>query len=113
MSNISFDNPWLLFLLLPLFAAVLVPFFITVRKDNRNKQNITATVLHLIVCLCFALAVSGMKYERVVTETNVYVLADISYSAEHNLDDVQDKLEQVAGKLPRNSKMGVICFGRN
>ena len=113
MSNISFDNPWLLFLLLPLFAAVLVPFFITVRKDNRNKQNITALVLHLIVCLCFGLAVSGMKYERVVTETNVYVLADISYSAEHNLDDVQDKLEQVAGKLPRNSKMGVICFGRN
>ena len=113
MSNISFDNPWLLFLLVPLFAAVLVPFFITVRKDNRNKQNITAMVLHLVFCLAFTLAVSGMKYERVVTETNVYVLADISYSAEHNLDDVQEKVEQVAKKLPRNSQMGVICFGRN
>lgn len=113
MSNISFDNPWLLFLLIPLFAAVLVPFFITVRKDNRNKHNIASAVLHLVICLCFTLAVSGMKYERVVTETNVYVLADVSYSAEHNLDDVQKKVEQVASRLPRNSKMGVVCFGRN
>ncbi|MDE5548193.1 MAG: VWA domain-containing protein, partial [Clostridia bacterium] len=113
MSNISFDNSWLLFLLVPLIAAVLVPFCITVRRDNRNGHNIASLIIHLIFCVCFSLAVSGMKYERVVTETNVYVLADISYSAEHNLDDVQEKLEQVAGKLPRNSRMSVICFGRN
>ncbi|MDE7295699.1 MAG: VWA domain-containing protein [Clostridia bacterium] len=113
MSNISFDNPWLLFLLVPLIAAVTVPFCITVRKDNRNGHNIASLIIHIVFCVCFSLAVSGMKYERVVTETNVYVLADISYSAEHNLDDVQEKLEQVAGKLPRNSRMSVICFGRN
>ncbi len=113
MSNISCDNPYLLFLLIPLFAAVLVPFFITVRKDNRNGHNIASMAIHLVFCLCFTLAVSGMTYEKVVTETNVYVLADISYSAEHNLDEVQEKVNQVAKKLPKNSKMGVICFGRN
>ena len=31
MNNISFDNPWLLFIALPLAAAVLIPFFITVK----------------------------------------------------------------------------------
>jgi len=113
MSNISFDNPYLLFLLIPLFAAVLVPFFITVRKDNRNGHNIAPMAIHLVFCLCFTLAVSGMTYEKVITETNVYVLADISYSAEHNLGEVQEKVNQVAKKLPKNSKMGVICFGRN
>lgn len=113
MSNISFDNPWLLLLFVPLLAAVLVPFCITVRKDNRNGHNIASLIIHLVFCICFTLAASGMKYERVVTETNVYVLADISYSAEHSLDDVQEKLEQVASKLPRNSRMSVICFGRN
>lgn len=113
MSNISFDNPWLLFLLIPLFALAIVPFCIAVRKDNRNGHNIASLVIHLVFCVCFTFAVSGMKYESVVTETNVYVLADISYSADRNLDDVQKKLEQVAGKLPKNSRMSVICFGRN
>lgn len=113
MSNINFDNPWLLLLAVPLFAAVLVPYFITVRKDNRNGHNVASLVIHLLIVVCFTLAVSGMSYEKVVTETQVYVVADISYSAEHNLDDVQKKIEQVSDKLPKNAKMGVICFGRD
>lgn len=113
MNNISFGNPWLLFLLIPLLAAVLVPFFITVRKDNANLHNITSAVLHVIICVCITLTISGMTLETVVTETNVYVLADVSYSANHNLEEVQNKVNSVAGKLPKNSKMGVICFARN
>lgn len=113
MSNISFDNPWLLFILIPLLAAVLVPFFITVRKENANAHNITAAVLSCLICVCMTLAISGMSYESMITETDVYVLADISYSTEHNLDEVQDSVEKIAEKLPKNSKMGVICFGRN
>lgn len=113
MSNISFDNPLLLLIVIPLLAVAIVPFCIAVRKENRNGHNVASLVLHIVMCVCLTLAISGMKYETVVTETNVYVLADISYSAEHNLDDVQNKLEQVSQKLPKNSKMGVICFGRN
>lgn len=113
MSNISFDNPLLLLLAIPLLAVAIVPFVLAVRKDNRNGHNVAALALHIVMCLCLTLAISGMKYESVVTETNVYVLADVSYSAEHNLDEVQGKLEQIAEKLPKNSKMGVICFGRN
>ncbi len=113
MNNISFDNPWLLFIALPLAAAVLIPFFITVRRDNVNFHNVASVSLHVIICICITLAVAGMSFKAVITETNVYVLADISYSAEHNLDDVQKSVERVAGKLPKNSKVGVICFGRN
>lgn len=113
MSNINLDNPLLMLLLLPLLAVVAVPFFIAVRKDNVNAHNVFSLVFHAIICLCFTLAISGLSYERMVTETNVYVLADISYSAEHNLDDVQDSVNRIADRLPKNSKMGVICFGRN
>ena len=113
MSNINFDNQWLLMLIIPLFALAIIPFCIAVRKDNRNGHNVASLILHLVICLCFTLAISGMSYESVVTETNVYVLADISYSAEHSLDDIQQKVNEVANKLPENSKMGVICFGRN
>ncbi|MDE6302073.1 MAG: VWA domain-containing protein, partial [Clostridia bacterium] len=113
MSNINLDNPLLMLVLLPLLAVVAVPFFIAVRKDNVNVHNVLSLVLHVIMCVCFTLAISGMSYEKVVTETNVYVLADISYSAEHNLDDVQNSVNKIADRLPENSRMSVICFGRN
>ncbi len=113
MNNISFDNPWLLFIALPLLAAVTVPFAITVRKDNANFHNIASFSLHVLICICLTLAISGMTFETVITETNVFVLADISYSSEHNLDEVQENVNKIASKLPKNSKMGVICFGRN
>ena len=113
MNNINFDNPWLLFIALPLLAAVTVPFAIAVRRDNANAHNIASFCLHALICICITLAISGMAFETVVTETNVFVLADISYSAEHNLDEVQENIEKISKKLPKNSKMGVICFGRN
>lgn len=113
MSNISFDNPWLLLIAIPLLAAVLVPFFITVKRDNANFHNIASVSLHVIICICITLALSGMAFETVITDTQVYVLADVSYSASHNLDDVQSNVEKVAGKLPKSSKMGVIVFGRD
>ena len=113
MNNISFANPWLLFLALPLIAAVVVPFAITVKKDTLNFHNVASLALHIVICVCITLAIAGMSFETVVTETNVYVLADISYSSEHNLDEVQENIEKISKKLPKNSKMGVICFGRN
>lgn len=113
MNSISFVNPYLLFLLLPLVAIVVVPFAIAVRRDNVNAHNITSLVIQLIMCVTITLAFAGMTFERVITETNVYVLADISYSADDNLDKVQENVKKISQKLPRNSKMGVICFGRN
>ena len=113
MNSINFVNPWLLFIALPLLAAVIVPFVITVRRDNANFHNIASVSLHVIICICITLAIAGLSFETVITETQVYVLADISYSSEHNTDEVQKNVELISGKLPRNSKMGVICFGRN
>lgn len=113
MNSISFDNPYLLFLALPLVAIAVVPFAIAVRRDNVNAHNVTSLVLQLIICVTITLAFAGMTFERVITETNVYVLADISYSADENLDEVQENVNKISQKLPRNSKMGVVAFGRN
>lgn len=113
MNSISFANPYLLFLALPLVAIVVVPFALAVRKDNVNAHNVASLVIQLLICAAVTLAFAGMTFERVITETNVYVLADISYSADENLDEVQSSVQTISKKLPRNSKMGVVAFGRN
>ena len=42
MNSISFDNVYLLFLIIPFVAIVVVPYVIAVRKENANGHNITS-----------------------------------------------------------------------
>ena len=86
MNNISFDNPWLLLVALPLILVVIIPFAVAVKRDNLNVHNVASLGLHIVMCVCVTLAFAGMTYEAVITETNVYILADVSYSSEHSLE---------------------------
>ncbi|MBQ8876797.1 MAG: VWA domain-containing protein [Clostridia bacterium] len=113
MTNISFDNPYFLLIAIPLVALVLVPFFIAFRKQNRDKHVIASLVLHFLMIVCVALAAAGFNVTRVVTEMNVYVVADVSYSSNLNLDEMDVCISKVQSKLPKNSRMGVVCFGKD
>ena len=113
MRNISFDNPLWLLLLIPLAIGVLVPFLIAIRKDNKSKSVIASLIIHLVILVLIALAVAGTVITTVMTETHVYVLADVSYSANRNLDEIDEYIAEIQASLPKNSKMGVICFGKN
>ncbi len=113
MSSINFDNPWLLLLAIPLAALFIVPFFIAIRKDNANGHNIASGVIHIIMALLIAFVAAGTSVVTTVTQTDVYVLADVSYSANKNLDVVDGYIRDLGKSLPDNSRMGVICFGRD
>lgn len=113
MSSINFVNPYLLFIAIPLVALIAVPSAIAIRKGNRNAHNITSIVIHLVMAVLIAFSAAGLSVLTVETETNVYVLADISYSADRNLDTVDSYISELSRNLPQNSKMGLITFGRN
>lgn len=113
MSNISFDNVYLLFLIIPLVAIIAVPFALAVRKDNANGHNIASLVIHIIMALLVCFAVAGTTVTSVITQTEVYVVADVSYSSNRNLDTVDSYIQNVRNALPANSKMGVVAFGKD
>lgn len=113
MNSINFDNVWLLFIAIPIIAVVAVPFALAVRSDNRNGHNIASLVIHLVMAALISFAAAGTSIVTVVTQTEVYVLADISYSAQKNLDTVDGYIRNLRGNLPRNSKMGIIGFGKD
>ena len=113
MKNISFDNPNLLFLLIPFVIIITVPFVIAFLKGNKGKAIVSSFILHLLIAVLVTLAIGGMKFTTVMTETNVYVVADVSYSANRNLDEVDNYIQAVREELPKNSKMGVVCFGKD
>ena len=111
MSNINFDNPWLLLIAVPLIVLFTVPFAIAVRKVNRNGHNITSQVLHVLLAIIIAFAAAGTSITTVLTETQVYVVADVSYSANKNLNTIDNIIKQKL-ILPRNCQVGLITFGK-
>ena len=113
MINISFDRPLLLLIIVPLLALILIPFFIAIRKSNCTKGVIVSLVLHVLIASAVTLVAAGAHYRETVTETQVVVLADASYSSEHNLDLVDEYVRSVEGALPENSKMSVVAFGKD
>ena len=113
MINISFDNPLLLLLLIPMLALILVPYFIAIRKENKSRAGVIALALHIVIVILVVLAAAGMSNVTVITETELYVLADVSHSMSDRLDLVDEYIREVEDELPRNSQMGVIAFGKN
>lgn len=113
MKNISFDNPYLLLLIIPMALLILVPFFIIRNKDNKAITWTASVVSHLLVILFVVLAIAGLSTTSLLTKTTVYVLADVSYSSNENLDKIDEHIEDIQANLPENTSLGIVCFGRN
>ena len=113
MKSISFDNPYWLLLAIPLLAATLIPYFISVSKDNRTKSWITSLVIHVVIIVSLSLAAAGLVHTTVITRTKVYVVADVSYSSNRNLDKIDEYIGQINDSLPQNSRLGIVCFGND
>ncbi len=111
MSSINFVNVYLLLIAIPLIVLFTVPFCIAVRKENRNGHNITSQILHVVMAVLIAFAAAGTSLTTVLTETNIYVVADVSYSANKNLNKVDEYIQKL--NLPNNSKVGLVCFGKD
>ena len=113
MNSINFDNPWLLIIGIPLFLIVIVSFIIAVRKDNKTIHNVTSFAIHILIVILITLGLAKTSYERIITETNIYILADVSYSSNKNLDLIDEYINELEGNVPKNSKIGVVCFGKD
>ena len=113
MKNISFDNPYWLLIAIPLVIALLVPYFISVSKDNRTKGWIASVIIHGLIIVIVSLAAAGLVHTTVMTRTKIYVVADVSYSSNRNLDKIDEYIEQIQENLPPYSRLGIVCFGKD
>ncbi len=113
MNNINFSNPYLLLIGLLLFCAIFITFFVLIKKEGFNFHNIVALVIHAVIAVLITLTVAGMYFEINITETDVYVLADCSYSSNRNLSTIDDSINRLYKNLPNNSKVAVVCYGKD
>ena len=113
MKNISFDNPYLLLLIIPLLLLIIVPHLIAIRKTNRNISTTLSLILHILIVLAVVPAIAGMKHTTVITKTEVYVVADMSYSADESKDKIDEYIKILTEVFARiRAKRAYKSFGQ-
>ena len=113
MRSVSFDNPWLLLVAVPLAIIVLLPYLWAIRKENKTKATVTSLILHLIIVCVLTLALAGTMLTTYMTKTEVIYVADVSYSANKNLQLIDDHIARLEKTLPKNTQSALVCFGRD
>ena len=108
MNNIrlTFETSWVLFLLIPVLALILVPWFFVPRKQRRGFRNTASAVLHslLAVILVFVLAGTGLSWtgmppdraeepETEETRETFLIVADSGEAAETILPFLPEDIE--------------------
>ena len=68
-------------------------------------------ILHTIICILVVFVLAGMNYKAAIDETDIYVLADVSYSANRNIDTIDGYIEELDKNKDNKTKIGVVCFG--
>ena len=108
MNNIklTFDSPWALFLLIPILALILVPWFLIPREKRRGFCKTAPAVLHVLIAvvLVFILAEAGLsgvevppdraaelEAEEAVRETFL-IIADSEEAAEDAVGEIMMRL---------------------
>ena len=113
IGSLHIDNPiMLLAVALPLLVLFTLPFALVTRKENANGHATASFVMHVVLAIIIGFTSAGTSWVTTITETNVYVVADVSYSANKNLDEI-DNIIKNRIILPPNSRMGVVCFGKD
>ena len=111
--NITFDNPYLLLLMIPLIALAFIPYLRLKPKRRHTRNKVTSLILHclIIILSCFVLSgISGTYKEDVNSE--IVLVTDYSYSTFDVHNEMNDYINSFIDD-PRNSssKIGLVYFG--
>lgn len=112
MNSIRIQNPFLLLLVIPLIAAVIIGFFMLPKVKRMRKKNIISFSLHLAMSVLLALAFSDIQFLKTSQKTELYIVCDVSDSlrlSQEKVDDIiRDVYEQANAET--DTKVGLVGF---
>ncbi|UKI12986.1 MAG: VWA domain-containing protein [Oscillospiraceae bacterium] len=115
MSNfrITFSNPWLLLLLVPLAALTLIPHFRVAKKFRRSRNRVISLALHSIALILCVLLLAGMtfRYEVPNRENQLILLVDVSDSGAEVEEARNEFIQTVLNACDESCEVGIVTFG--
>ncbi len=112
--HITFIYPWLLLLLLPAIALVLIPYFRVAKRYRRTRNRIVKIILSLTVMTFAILALSGMRFEYYISNDSneIILLVDVSDTEEQSAEARDEFVANVISQSKDGKfKVGVVTFG--
>lgn len=111
---LEFTHPWLLLLIIPAVALVLIPYFRTAKKFRRTRNKVTTVVLQLIVMVLSITVLSGLTVHAEINNKSnkVILLVDVSDTEETVQEDRDNFVFATlnAGKFDKFD-IGIVTFG--
>lgn len=111
---LEFTHPWLLLLIIPAIALVLIPYFRTAKKFRRTRNKITTVVLQLIVMILSITVLSGLTVHAEINNKSnkIILLVDVSDTEETVQQDRDNFVSAAlnAGKFDKFD-IGIVTFG--
>lgn len=108
--GVSFDRPWLLLLIIPAAALILLPYLKMPKFRKRTFKHTAPLVTHLVVAVLLTLIMSGMVFVD-NSETNaVMILCDLSDSTERVRQEMTEFIRDSAKYKDRSTELGLTVF---
>lgn len=113
MSNIKFDNPWLLFLIIPFVGLVIAGFFIVPKQKRFRPKNIISLAIHMVLAVTLSFAFSNMQFLTSSQEVELYLVADCSDSQKTNVEQIAKTVNQIRSEADNTTKVGLVAFAKD
>lgn len=113
MSNIKFDNPWLLFLIIPFVGLVIAGFFIVPKQKRFRPKNIISLAIHMVLAVTLSFSFSNMQFLTSSQEVELYLVADCSDSQKTNVEQIAKTVNQIRSEADNTTKVGLVAFAKD
>ncbi len=108
--DFSFENPWLLLILIPALAIILLPFLKLPKKRRKTFKKIAPVVIHSVVVCLLVLILSGFTVVKNEDKQSVMILVDLSDSTADVHDAILDSAEEILSLIDKDNTAGVLVF---
>lgn len=111
--TINFQNPWLLFLLIPALLCILIPFFRIPKKFRRTRNRVISVVLQSITAVLCVTLIAGIRFNYTIPnrENELMILVDMSDSSAEQEDGKDDYVQTILNVCDDGFKVGIVTFG--
>ncbi len=110
---IHFNNPWLLFVLVPLLLITVIPFLLIPKKFRNTRNRVISVTLHCLVSVMLACLLAGIYFTFTVPnrDNEIMIVVDASDSNEEQRAEKEAYVQTILGLCDEKYKAGIVTFG--